>query len=34
MNKGQNRIIFPLDVASIDEAKRYIELLAEHVGAI
>ena len=32
MNKGQNRIIFPLDVASIDEAKRYIELLAEHVG--
>jgi orotidine-5'-phosphate decarboxylase len=32
MMQGKDRIIFPLDVASIDEAKNYVELLAESVG--
>ena len=32
MNQGKDRIIFPLDVASPEEAKRYIELLAGSVG--
>jgi orotidine-5'-phosphate decarboxylase len=29
---AKDYIIFPLDVASFDEAKRYVELLADHVG--
>jgi orotidine-5'-phosphate decarboxylase len=32
MRKGKDFIIFPLDVATIDEAKNFIELLAESVG--
>lgn len=32
MRQGKDRIIFPLDVATIDEAKNYIELLATSVG--
>ena len=32
MNQAKDRIIFPLDVATIDEAKNYIELLATSVG--
>jgi orotidine-5'-phosphate decarboxylase len=32
MRQPKDYIIFPLDVASTDEAKRYVELLAEHVG--
>jgi orotidine-5'-phosphate decarboxylase len=32
MRQAKDRIIFPLDVASIDEAKNYIELLATSVG--
>ncbi|NNL76699.1 MAG: orotidine-5'-phosphate decarboxylase [Desulfobacterales bacterium] len=32
MKEGKNYIIFPLDVASTDEAKRYVELLNDHVG--
>ena len=32
MKQGKDHIIFPLDVASIEEAKKYIELLAEEVG--
>jgi orotidine-5'-phosphate decarboxylase len=32
MRKAKDYIIFPLDVASEDEAKRYVELLADHVG--
>ena len=32
MKKAKDYIIFPLDVASIDEAKKYVELLAESVG--
>jgi orotidine-5'-phosphate decarboxylase len=32
MKQGKDRIIFPLDVASIEEAKKYIGLLAERVG--
>jgi orotidine-5'-phosphate decarboxylase len=32
MKQGKDFIIFPLDVASFDEAKRYVELLAESVG--
>jgi len=32
MRQGKDRIIFPLDVATIDEAKNYIELLATNVG--
>jgi orotidine-5'-phosphate decarboxylase len=32
MKQGKDHIIFPLDVASIEEAKKYIELLAEKVG--
>ena len=32
MSQAKDRIIFPLDVASFDEAKRYVELLAESVG--
>ena len=32
MKPGKKRIIFPLDVASVDEAKKYIELLKESVG--
>jgi orotidine-5'-phosphate decarboxylase len=32
MKSGKERIIFPLDVPSFDEAKRYVELLAESVG--
>ena len=32
MRPGKDRIIFPLDVATIDEAKNYIELLATNVG--
>ena len=32
MNQAKDRIIFPLDVASFEEAKRYIGLLAGSVG--
>jgi orotidine-5'-phosphate decarboxylase len=32
MRQPEDYIIFPLDVASTDEAKRYIELLSDHVG--
>jgi orotidine-5'-phosphate decarboxylase len=32
MKHAKDYIIFPLDVSSADEAKRYVELLAEHVG--
>ena len=32
MKSGKDCIIFPLDVASIEEAKKYIGLLAERVG--
>ena len=32
MRDPKDYIIFPLDVASEDEARRYIELLADHVG--
>jgi orotidine-5'-phosphate decarboxylase len=32
MRRGKDYIIFPLDVASIDTAKNYVELLAESVG--
>ena len=32
MRDAKDFIIFPLDVASEDEARRYVELLAEHVG--
>lgn len=32
MKQAKDYIIFPLDVASTDEAKRHIELLADHVG--
>jgi orotidine-5'-phosphate decarboxylase len=32
MKPGKDRIIFPLDVASMDEARKYVELLAEGVG--
>jgi len=32
MKKAKDYIIFPLDVPSIDEAKRFVNLLAEDVG--
>jgi len=32
MRQAKDYIIFPLDVASEDEARRYIELLADYVG--
>jgi orotidine-5'-phosphate decarboxylase len=32
MKNAKDYIIFPLDVASIGEAKKYVELLAESVG--
>jgi orotidine-5'-phosphate decarboxylase len=32
MKSGKDYIIFPLDVATIDAAKKYIGLLAERVG--
>ena len=32
MRDIRDYIIFPLDVASEDEARRYVELLADHVG--
>lgn len=32
MKQPKDYIIFPLDVASGDEAQRYAELLADHVG--
>ncbi len=32
MKKAKDRIIFPLDVTTVDKAKRYVELLAESVG--
>jgi orotidine-5'-phosphate decarboxylase len=32
MRRGKDYLIFPLDVASIDEAKNYVKLLAESVG--
>ncbi len=32
MKKAKDYIIFPLDVPSIDEAKQYVELLADDVG--
>jgi orotidine-5'-phosphate decarboxylase len=32
MKQAKDRLIFPLDVATVEEAKRYIELLAESVG--
>ncbi|MGD2098749.1 MAG: orotidine-5'-phosphate decarboxylase [Desulfobacterales bacterium] len=32
MKDAKDRIIFPLDVTTVDDAKRYIELLADSVG--
>jgi len=32
MRRPKDYIIFPLDVATFDEARRYVELLADHVG--
>ena len=32
MKQPKDHIIFPLDVSSLDEAKRFVELLADHVG--
>ena len=32
MKKAKDYIIFALDVPSADEAKRYVELLGDHVG--
>ena len=32
MRDPKDYIIFPLDVASEDEARRYVEFLADHVG--
>ncbi|MBW2582112.1 MAG: hypothetical protein JRE36_00675, partial [Deltaproteobacteria bacterium] len=32
MRDAKDYIIFPLDVASEEEAKRYVELLADRVG--
>jgi len=32
MKQAKDYIIFPLDVSSSDEAKNYVELLADHVG--
>jgi orotidine-5'-phosphate decarboxylase len=32
MKQGKDRIIFPLDVPTIEEARNYIELLATRVG--
>ncbi len=32
MKQAKDYIIFPLDVPSLDEAKRYIALLSEYVG--
>ena len=32
MKQPKDYIIFPLDVASDEEAKRYVQLLADHVG--
>ena len=32
MKQPKDYIIFPLDVPSADDAKRYVELLSEHVG--
>jgi orotidine-5'-phosphate decarboxylase len=32
MKRAKDYIIFPLDVPSMNEAKKYVELLAEHVG--
>jgi orotidine-5'-phosphate decarboxylase len=32
MRQAKDFIVFPLDVASDDEAKRYVELLADYVG--
>ena len=32
MRNAKDYIIFPLDVATFEEAKRYVELLADHVG--
>jgi len=32
MRQAKDYIIFPLDVASTDEAKHYVELLADRVG--
>jgi orotidine-5'-phosphate decarboxylase len=32
MRQAKDYIVFPLDVSSLDEAKYFIELLADHVG--
>jgi len=32
MRQAKDYIVFPLDVSSADEAKSFVELLAEHVG--
>jgi orotidine-5'-phosphate decarboxylase len=32
LRQAKDYIVFPLDVASPDDAKRYVELLADHVG--
>ena len=32
MKQAKDYIIFPLDVPSVKEAKKYIELLSDHVG--
>ncbi len=32
MKPAKDRIIFPLDVATVDEAKKYVVLLSENVG--
>jgi orotidine-5'-phosphate decarboxylase len=32
MKEGKDYIIFPLDVPSTDDARRFVKLLADHVG--
>ena len=32
MRQAKDYIVFPLDVSSADEARSFVELLAEHVG--
>jgi orotidine-5'-phosphate decarboxylase len=32
MRQAKDYIVFPLDVSSLDDARRYVELLADHVG--
>ncbi len=32
MKKAKDYLVFPLDVATVDEAKKYVRLLRDHVG--